>query len=108
MRELVWVVGVVALGCSSSTSPGFPKGFLFGTAIAGFQADMGCPTLPAAQCEDPNSDWYVFITSPVTVNDLHLAGDPPSAGPGHWELYQQDFDRAKGELKNNAFRTSLE
>ena len=28
----------------------FPKNFVWGAAIAGFQVDMGCPTLPAAQC----------------------------------------------------------
>ena len=26
----------------------FPDSFLFGSAIAGFQAEMGCPTLPRA------------------------------------------------------------
>jgi beta-glucosidase/6-phospho-beta-glucosidase/beta-galactosidase len=51
---------LLLVGCGSSDK--FPKGFLFGTAIAGFQADMGCPTLPASQCEDPHSDWYAFIT----------------------------------------------
>ena len=88
----------------------FPPGFLFGTAVAGFQVDMGCPTLPAAQCDDPNSDWYAFVTSPETVDDpnTYIAGDPVSAGPGFWELYEQDFDRAKDELDNNALRFSLE
>jgi beta-glucosidase/6-phospho-beta-glucosidase/beta-galactosidase len=88
----------------------FPAGFLFGSAIAGFQADMGCPTLPASECEDPSSDWYQFVTSPETVGDAaaHLSGQPPSAGPGHWELYEQDYDLAANEVGQNAMRFSVE
>lgn len=88
----------------------FPEGFLFGSAIAGFQADMGCPTLPADACEDRNSDWYQFVTSPETVQSggAHLSGQPPSVGPGHWELYEQDYDLVKDELGHNAIRFSIE
>jgi beta-glucosidase/6-phospho-beta-glucosidase/beta-galactosidase len=89
----------------------FPKGFLFGTATAGFQVDMGCPTLPPAQCDDPNSDWFAFSTSPEMIADgkNHLSGENPSkTGPGFWELYESDLDRAQKELKNNAFRMSFE
>lgn len=88
----------------------FEDGFLFGTAVAGFQADMGCPTLPASECEDPSSDWYAFVTDPRTVasSSAHLSGDAPSAGPGEWELYEADLDRASGELNNDAFRFSIE
>src|SRR5262245_1612143 len=66
----------------------FPAHFLFGSAIAGFQVDMGCPTLPAASCNDPNSDWYAFTTDPKTVSDpkTYLSGQPPTVGPGNWEL----------------------
>ncbi len=79
-------------GCGSSSAPKksyngrFPAGslsvggkFIFGASVAGFQVDMGCPTLPKAQCDDPNSDWYQFVTSPVTVNDPkdYLSGESP-------------------------------
>lgn len=97
--------------CADSDGDGsFPKGFLFGTAVAGFQADMGCPTLPSSECEDPNSDWYQFVTSPVTLGDpqTYLSGDSPSAGPGQWELYEKDFELARNELVGNAARLSLE
>jgi beta-galactosidase len=110
--------GVFLLGCSDGGGDGtagpdsrtFPSNFLWGTAIAGFQADMGCPTLPASACDDENSDWYQFITSPVFLDDpgLTVSKHPPSAGPGHWELYETDLGLAKNELKNNAFRTSIE
>jgi beta-galactosidase len=88
----------------------FAEGFAFGTATAGFQVDMGCPTLAASECEDPNSDWYAFVTSDEMKMDAttFLKGDPPSAGPGHWELYEEDFDLAKDELHNDAHRMSIE
>jgi beta-glucosidase/6-phospho-beta-glucosidase/beta-galactosidase len=100
----------LAAACSSSTDPRFPKAFRFGTATAGFQVEMGCPTVPGQQCEDRSSDWYDFITRPELVGDalLYINGDPPSSGPGFFELYAQDLDRAAGELHNNAFRLSLE
>src|SRR5215470_10226123 len=76
-----------------SASEGFPSSFVFGAAIAGFQADMGCPTIPAAECEDRNSDWYRFVTSTVTIAraNNHLSGDPVSRGPGYYELYESDL-----------------
>jgi beta-galactosidase len=88
----------------------FPEAFLMGTAIAGFQSEMGCPTMPAEECEDRGSDWYQFITSEETLTSdiAYLAGDPPSAGPGYWELYDEDHARAATELKNNAIRLSIE
>ena len=102
------IVLLLLSGCSEDFT--LPQGFLFGTATAGFQVEMGCPTVPAAQCEDPNSDWYVYITRPELRADagLFLEGDPPSKGPGFFELYPQDLDRAANELHNNSFRLSIE
>jgi beta-galactosidase len=114
------LAAVVACGSSSSgphAAPveagvtAFPRGFVFGTAIAGFQADMGCPTLAPATCADPGSDWYAFTTSPATVGDpaAYLSGQDPSVvGPGFWELYPADIQRASAELHNQALRLSLE
>ena len=107
MKRLLLACLVVA-GCAEDLT--FPKGFLFGTATAGFQVEMGCPTIAAARCEDPNSDWYTWITDPTLIADkaLSIAGTPPSQGPGFYELYPQDLDRAENELHNNAFRLSIE
>lgn len=90
----------------------FPEGFLFGTAIAGFQADMGCPTLAPEKCDEKNSDWYAYATDEFAIKKgigTFLSGDDPTkVGPGFWELYRQDLQLAAQELHNNAFRTSVE
>jgi beta-glucosidase/6-phospho-beta-glucosidase/beta-galactosidase len=83
----------------------FPDGFLWGTATAGFQVDMGCPSAP---CTDDASDWYQWATDPDIKDEGLVVGDDPDDGPGFWELYAADFDRAKNELHNNAFRMSIE
>lgn len=88
----------------------FPDGFLWGASMAGFQVDPGCPTLPAEQCEDRHSDWYVWVTDPdlVAESGNHLSGQPLSEGPGYWELYDQDLALARDELGLGAVRTSFE
>ncbi len=88
----------------------FPADFLWGAAVAGFQVDMGCPTLDASQCLDTGSDWYVWVTDPqlIAEDGNHLSGDPLSYSPGHWELYETDYDLAAGNLGLKAFRTSIE
>jgi beta-glucosidase/6-phospho-beta-glucosidase/beta-galactosidase len=91
--------------------PAFPDDFLWGTAVAGFQVDYGCPTMERERCEDTASDWFAFTTSEETVDSpgAFLSGDNPSElGPGFWELYDADFERAATELKNNSFRMSIE
>jgi len=96
--------------CGSKSDGSFGSDFLLGTAIAGFQTEMGCPTLPPARCEDRASDWYAWITTPALLADpnLHLSGDQPSRGPGFYELYEADLDRAAHELHGNALRLSIE
>jgi beta-galactosidase len=88
----------------------FPRGFLFGTAIAGFQNDMGCPTVAASLCEDRNSDWYAWTQTPALIAEaaLHLSGEPVSEGPGFGQLYRGDLDRAADRLSSNAIRLSIE
>ncbi len=92
----------------------FPKDFVFGSAISGFQSDMGCPTIAAAQCEDRASDWYQWITTPRILDNplLFMSKEPPSNGPGFYELYEKDLDLASGrgeaQLGGNALRLSIE
>ena len=88
----------------------FPSEFLIGTAISGFQADMGCPNLPGSWCDDLNSDWYAYATSNLVPPDPFMVSgqDPSEVGPGFWQLYREDLDRAAYELNNNSFRMSIE
>lgn len=108
IRLLSCLLLSAAAGCTDPAR--FPDGFLFGAAVAGFQVDMGCPTVPAAECEDPASDWYQFVTDPLFTSnpDLHIKGDAPSLGPGFYELFDADFARAKDELNLGSVRLSIE
>jgi beta-galactosidase len=101
------------LACADAPAEGpagFPDDFLWGAAMAGFQVDPGCPTLPAEDCEDRGSDWYQWVTDPELVADAstHVSGQPLSDGPGHWELYAEDYDRAADALGLDSLRISLE
>ncbi|MGV3624386.1 MAG: glycoside hydrolase family 1 protein [Archangium sp.] len=106
MRHL-WLVVVLLSACEQ---PAFPEKFLFGAATAGFQVDPGCPTLSEAECVDTKSDWYQWVTSKNELDDLKdiITFEPLANGPGYWELYEQDLDRAKNELGLNSVRVSLE
>lgn len=108
-RHTLVALLLLTAACKGGDSP-FPQNFQFGTAVAGFQVEMGCPTVAAAECEDRNSDWYAYITTPELLQDstLYLNGDPPSAGPGFYELYPQDIARAADELRTNSLRISIE
>ena len=94
----------------ASRGPSLPPGFQLGTAIAGFQVDMGCPTLAAAACEDRRSDWYQWITTKRILDNplLHASRQPPSAAPGFYERYEDDLERAASELHGDATRLSIE
>lgn len=106
---------LLLLACTATKEPAdegraFPEGFLWGASMAGFQVDPGCPTLPAQDCEDPHSDWYVWVTDPelIAQSSNYLSGEPLGNGPGHWELYEQDFAMAAQDLSLGTLRTSLE
>ncbi|HEY1086212.1 MAG TPA: family 1 glycosylhydrolase, partial [Archangium sp.] len=107
MRRLLPFVALFVVGCQP---PAFPEKFLFGAATAGFQIDPGCPTLPAAQCVDTRSDWYQWVTSPTELQDLKdiMSFEPLENAPGAWELYEQDFERAKKDLGLQSIRMSIE
>jgi beta-galactosidase len=83
----------------------FPDGFLLGTATAGFQVDMGCPSAP---CMDEFSDWYQWATHPEIIEKGLTAGHPLEDGPGHWELFETDFDLKRDMLHSDSYRMSFE
>lgn len=115
-RRIVLIVllflpaGPWQLGCEAQRE-GFPSGFLWGVSTAGFPHENGCPGMPTPRCTDTGSDWYRFVTAEETVGSsrTHLSGeDPAVAGPGLWELYPDDLERAAQELGSNAMRMSIE
>ena len=83
--------------------PGFPPGFLWGTANAGFQSEAG-----QGRHTDPNSDWFVWTHDPANIADGTVSGDQPESGPGFWKLFRDDLDLAANQLHNDAFRFSVE
>jgi beta-glucosidase/6-phospho-beta-glucosidase/beta-galactosidase len=87
----------------------FPDGFRWGTATAGFQVEMGCPTWPASECEDRASDWYQWVTDPSISGDagLYVTGQPVGDGPGMWELFESDVELMKAD-HTDVFRMSIE
>ncbi len=98
-------------GCQSPPVPSqpFPDGFVWGSATAGFQVDMGCPTLADDACNDTASDWYQWVTDPRIVGNeqLFVAGEPVSVGPGMWELFEDDARQMRRDHLSG-FRMSLE
>jgi beta-galactosidase len=80
----------------------FPEGFLWGTAISSFQAEMG-----RGKPSD-KTDWWVWVHDPGNINEKIVSGDSPIDGPGFWELYKNDFHLLKEGLRNNAIRLSID
>lgn len=87
----------------------FPDGFEWGSATAGFQVDMGCPTWSDEDCNDVNSDWYQWVTTPEIIdnNSLYVTGQSVNDGPGMWELFEEDVTRM-ADNGLTAYRMSLE
>jgi len=81
----------------------FPEGFLWGTAIAGFQSDMGI-----GAPNDSGTDWWVWVHDPDNIAAGRVSGDRPEDGPGFWNLYASDAKLARRKLKLRAFRLGIE
>jgi len=80
----------------------FPDGFLWGSALAAFQVEMGRGEV------DSNSDWYVWSQDEENRKRGLVSGDSPQDGPGFWELFRDDLRLAKDELGSNAVRLSFD
>jgi beta-galactosidase len=81
----------------------FPRGFLWGTAISGFQTEMG-----QGRNLDRGSDWWVWVHDAANVAAHRVSGDEPEHGPGHYALFRSDIGLARNQLHNNAIRISIE
>src|SRR6185369_6412142 len=94
---------LVAPAVAGSKTLKFPKPFRWGTAISGFQSDMG-----VGAPVDPNTDWWVWVRDPQNVASHRVSGDLPENGPGFWTLFEKDAALVKKQLAGNAFRMGIE
>jgi beta-galactosidase len=81
----------------------FPDGFRWGTAISGFQTEMG----GRPDNRDPRSDWWAWVHDPSNIAAGRVSGDLPERGPGHWTVFREDIRRARN-LGVEVFRLSIE
>ena len=108
-RPLGLAAAVVVALLATSFSPAaaspkrFPRGFLWGTATAGFQAEMG-----RGRNVDRGSDWYVWAHDPANIAADRVSGDLPERGPGEYARFRSDIALARKRLHNNAMRISIE
>jgi beta-galactosidase len=81
----------------------FPKGFLWGTANAGFQYEMG----GARPHVDRGTDWFAWTHDAANIAAKRVTADRPERSAGHWSVYAKDIALAKG-LGSNAYRLGVE
>jgi beta-glucosidase/6-phospho-beta-glucosidase/beta-galactosidase len=82
----------------------FPRGFLWGPAISGFQTEAGGHPANA----DRRSDWWVWSHDAQNIAAGRVSGDLVERGPGHWRRFERDARLARRGLGANAFRFSIE
>jgi beta-glucosidase/6-phospho-beta-glucosidase/beta-galactosidase len=108
MTRAVVLACLMALGsaapAAAQSNDSFPRGFLWGTASAGFQSEAGGS--PANS--DSRSDWWAFTTNRDLIRDGLVSGDRVTRGPGFWRTWPSDLDRARKRLRNNAIRLGVE
>ncbi|MDK2865644.1 MAG: beta-galactosidase [Thermotogota bacterium] len=80
----------------------FPKDFLFGCSMSGFQFEMGANGDP-----DERSDWYIWVRAPGNLISGTVSGDLPEHGTGYWKNFSRIHDLA--ELAGmNTLRVGIE
>ena len=81
----------------------FPKDFLFGASMSGFQFEMGY----GGDDRDDNSDWYVWVREPENLINGVVSGDLPEYGVGYWKNYEKIHQLAV-ELGMDIIRIGME
>jgi beta-glucosidase/6-phospho-beta-glucosidase/beta-galactosidase len=108
LRTLVCTATVALLAAVGASPAGaqerFPRGFLWGTASAGFQAEAG----GSSANTDRGSDWYAFTTNRDLIRAGVVSGDRVDRGPAFWQRWPGDLDRARERLGSNAIRLGIE
>src|SRR5262245_29130464 len=103
-RMLLVVVALCAVAprAGAAVLP-FPEGFLWGTAISGFQSDMG-----VGAPDDLDTDWWTWVRDPANIAAGRVSGDLPEDGPGFYTRFKSDARLARRRLKNDALRLGIE
>lgn len=81
----------------------FPKDFLFGASMAGFQVEMGY----AKEDIDPNSDWFVWVREAENVFTGAVSGHLPEYGVGYWMNYT-NLHQLATDFGMNCLRVNVE
>ncbi len=103
--RLVLAIGLLA-GASVASArvvQPFPSHFRWGTAISGFQSEMGVGA-PA----DPTTDWWVWVHDAANVSSGRVSGELPESGPGFYDLFARDAVLARKGLGNDTLRLGIE
>jgi beta-galactosidase len=104
MRGGLVVVVLLLILPATAVAADFPRSFLWGTAISGFQSEMG--GRPANV--DRGSDWYVWTHDRENRRWGVVTQDLPERGAGHWNRFASDIRLAAEGLHQDAFRISIE
>jgi beta-galactosidase len=106
-RALLLALLVLTLPATPALAAGpgdpFPKGFLWGTATAGFQTEMG-----RGRDVDAETDWWAWSHDADNIEQGRVSGDKVEQGPGSYRLYRTDLRLARTKLHNNAVRLGVE
>jgi beta-glucosidase/6-phospho-beta-glucosidase/beta-galactosidase len=103
-RQSIRYAVAVVLTFAVSAAAEFPPGFLWGTAISGFQTEAG----RRATNDDPRTDWWAWVHDADNIAAGRVSGDLPEAGPAFWDLFADDARRARRRLKSNTMRFGIE
>ena len=97
------VAALVAALPSAAAARDVPADFQWGTAIAGFQTEMG-----RGRDLDRRTDWWNWTHDATNIARGTVTDDRPEDGPGFLARYRQDIDIAARDLNLDAFRLGLE
>jgi beta-galactosidase len=101
---LATIAAVAVLVSAVSAHADFPPGFLWGTAVSGFQTEAGGTPVNG----DTGSDWWVWARDATNIANAWVSGDVPENGPGFYDRYASDIKLARKRLRSNALRLGIE
>lgn len=81
----------------------FPKDFLFGASMSGFQVEMGY----GKNDVDPNTDWFVWVRDAENLINGVVSGHLPEYGVGYWYNFPT-IHKLAADFGMNVLRTNVE